>query len=228
MPAPTDRACAARRPTAAPYTPATVADLPIDLTPELAARLARALDVEGKIVAALEALGPVVGCDVALVDTRGGPIRAGLVAAGARVEDLPLDPATWSAFPSGGFDAVVGLWSAFRGINPAELAGAERLLRPGGRLLVFHDYGRDDIAGLRGDLPEYGAWSRRNGPFLAGGFRVRVLHCFWTFETLEETRAFLADAFGEAGVALGETLKRPRLSWNVGAYHRARLLPSDA
>jgi hypothetical protein len=121
---------------------------------------------------------------------------------------------------------IVGLWSSFRGIDPAEQAAADRLLRPGGRVLVVHDYGRDDVSRLRGDLPEYGAWSRRNGPFLAGGFRVRVLHCFWTFESLDGTQGFLAEAFGEAGAELGATLRRPRLSWNVAVYHRSRLLPS--
>ena len=30
-------------------------------------------------------------------------------------------------------------------------------------------------------------------------FKVRVVHCFWTFATLDEARTFLADAFGDAG-----------------------------
>ena len=63
---------------------------------------------------------------------------------------------------------------------------AARVLRPGGRLLVLHDYGRDDVSRLRGDLPDYGLLSRRDGPFLRGGFKVRVVHCFWTFESIDE------------------------------------------
>ena len=51
---------------------------------------------------------------------------------------------------------------------------------------MLHDYGRDDVSRLRGDLPEYGLLSRRDGPFLRGGFKVRVVHCFWTFESLDE------------------------------------------
>ena len=202
-----------------------MADLPIDLPADLASRLARVLDVEGKIAAAFEALGPIAGRDVAFVDTAGGAVVDAARGFGARTRHLPLDPATWRREPAGSVDVVVGMWSAFRGVEAAELAAAERLLRPGGRLLVLHDYGRDDVSRLRGDLPEYGAWSRRNGPFLGDGFRVRVLHCFWTFETLDETREFLVTAFGTAGAELGETLKRPRLSWNVAVYHRSRLLP---
>ncbi|MEO5941324.1 MAG: hypothetical protein ABIZ72_09975, partial [Candidatus Limnocylindrales bacterium] len=85
-----------------------------------------------------------------------------------------------------------------------------------------HDYGRDDVSRLRGDRPEYGAWSKRNGPFLANSFRVRVLHCFWTFKTIEDARSFLGQAFGADGEAFGDSLKRPRLSYNVAVYHRTR------
>ena len=73
------------------------------------------------------------------------------------------------------------------------------------------------------DAPEYREWSRREGPFLRdGGFKIRVLHCFWTFESIDDGRAFLAEAFGPRGAAVGAAMKRPRLSWNVAVYHRWR------
>jgi hypothetical protein len=199
-----------------------VSDLPFNLAPGPALVLAAALDRERKIDRALEALGPVAGRDVALVGP-GPDETARWIAAGARVtpvESLLADDAR--ALPDGSFDAIVSAWSGFRGVDPAELAAADRLLRPGGRLLVVHDYGRDDVSRLRGELPEYGAWSRREGPFLSHGFRVRVVHCFWTFDALDAARAFLGEAFGADGIALGQTLKRPRLSWNVAVYHRTR------
>jgi SAM-dependent methyltransferase len=199
-----------------------VSDLPLTLPADLSGKLAAALDVEGKILRGLEALGPVADRDVLLIDAAGSAAAAGLDGLGARVRHHPVAAPFRSDLPDASVDAVVGLWSAFRGVDPAAIAEVDRLLRPDGRLLVVHDYGRDDVSRVLGDRPEYGAWGRRNGPFLTGGFRVRVLHCFWTFESPEATTAFLVEAFGDAGAAVAATLKRPRLSYNVAIYHRSR------
>lgn len=196
-----------------------MADIPIDLSDGLGERLSRCLDVEGKIPRALQALGPVAGRDVLLIDSTDGLRARQLRELGARVSLAGSAPPGFGV-PDGSADVVVSFWSSFRGAAPAELAEAERALRPGGRLLVVHDYGRDDVSHLHGDRPEYGAWSRRSGPFLSSGFRVRVLHCFWTFESIEDCGEFLAGAFDEAGRAVAAGLKRPRLSYNVAVYHR--------
>lgn len=192
----------------------------MSLDPALSARLSRILDVEGKIPKALEALGPVADRDVALVDTPGAIRARQLTDLGARVTPVAMNGTAQLDAPDASADVLVTFWSAFHGVPPAEVAEAGRVLRPGGRLLVVHDYGRDDVSGLRGERPEYGTWSRRDGPFLTGGFKVRVLHCWWTFESIEEGAAFLADVFGEAGRELGSRLTRPRISYNVAVYHR--------
>jgi hypothetical protein len=199
-----------------------MSDLPVALPSRLEAIFVAAFDRAGKLVAAIDALGPIADRDVLLVGASRGPIVDGLAKAGARLSSndvtnpLRLDAADASA------DVVLGLWSAFRGVEPRETAEVDRVLRPGGRHLAVHDYGRDDVSRLHGDRPEYGTWSHRLGPFLTAGFRVRVVHCFWEFDTREAATAFLSEAFGDTGAALAATLKRPRLSYNVAVYHRSR------
>jgi SAM-dependent methyltransferase len=206
-----------------------MADIPFLLPDALAERLRAAADVEGKIIRALDSLGPLAGRDVALVDVPAGPLLDRLAEAGIEGLAVPIGETFRLDVPDASLDAVVSLWSGFRGVDPAALAEVDRALRPDGCLLVVHDYGRDDVCGLgEPDAPEYRSWSRREGPFLrGGGFKVRVVHCFWTFPSVEEAQSFLGEAFGERGAAIGETLRRPRLSWNVAIYHRRREVPGS-
>lgn len=203
------------------YTRASVADLPFEpANTELAGRLLGSLDVEGKVPRGIEALGPVGGRDVILLG--GGPVRVRqLEERGARVTSI-TDWGSRIDRPDASADAVVSYWSGFRTSSEAELEEADRVLRHEGRLLVVHDYGRDDVSRLRGDLPEYGSWSRRNGWFLKHGFKIRVVHSFWTFDSMEAAATFLVDVFGPVGSAVLATLRRPRLSYNVAIYHRAK------
>lgn len=196
--------------------------LPVALPAELEPAFIAALDPPRKLVAAIDALGPVAGRDVIVIDARSGPIVEGLAAAGAHMTHVELADPFRLPVEDGSADVVLGLWSSFRGVNAAEVGEVDRVLRPGGRQLAVHDYGRDDVSRLYGERPEYGAWSHRTGPFLRGGFRVRVVHCFWEFESPDATTSFLAAAFGETGTAVAATLKRPRLSYNVAIYHRSR------
>lgn len=202
-----------------------MADLPFELAdPGLAGQLLGSLDVEGKIARAIEAVGPMGGRDVVLLG--GGSTRAGqLEALGARLV-LAADPAALDRLPAESADVVVGFWSSLRAdaeFRDDDLRAAQRVLRHDGHLLAVHDYGRDDVAGLLGDRPEYSSWSRRDGWFLGNGFRIRVVHAFWTFDSMDILRAFLGPAFGERGTALGATLTRPRLRYNVAVYHRTKI-----
>ena len=201
-----------------------MSDLPVTLPDPLAPRLAAALDVEGKIPRALDALGPLADRDVAWVGDKTGNLVDRLTALGARVRPVtPAETKGQTRTPKPTADALVAAWSAFRGFDPGEMAEADRIVRPGGRLLIVHDYGRDDVSRLNAaalERPEYSLWSRRDGPFLANGFKVRVVHCWWTFDSVDDARAFLGEAFGKAGRGLGEALTRPRLSYNVAIYHR--------
>lgn len=208
------------------YARGPVIDLPLAAVPAVTDRLADVMDIEGKIPRALATLGLTPERPSAIRDVPGTPWvdRVRQVAPGALV--VPggaLDAGLAVPAPDGSLASLVTLWTGFRGVTDAQLDEVDRVLEPDGRLLVVHDYGRDDVCRLRTpDAPEYGPWSRRDGPFLrGGGFRIRVIHCFWTFSDLEAAREALG-AFGPPGEALGVGLKRPRLSWNVAVYHRRR------
>jgi hypothetical protein len=199
-----------------------VPDLPFSIPASSSAAVLAGLDREGKLDRALEALGPLADRDVLAIDPGPGQVSR-WSAGGARLTAISRLLGDGSvAPPAGSADVVVSPWAGFRGVVPREIAEADRILRPGGRLLVLHDYGRDDLATLRGDQPEFGAWTRRDGPFLRNGFRVRVIHCFWTFDDLDTARAVVEDAFGDTGARFAAGLTRPRLAWNVAVYHRTR------
>ena len=201
-----------------------MADIPFELPAPLAQRLRAAVDLEGKIPNALETLGPLTDRRVGFFDVPAGALLDTICGRAAEAVAIPpADPLRIDR-PDGSLDAIVSLWSGFRGVDEAALAEVDRVLAPEGRLLVVHDYGRDEVSPLVDpDAPQYGVWSRREGPFLrGGGFKIRVLHCFWTFGSVEDAQAFLAEAFGERGAAAGASLRRPRLAWNVAVYHRWR------
>lgn len=194
------------------------------------------VDREGKIPAALEELGPVIGREIVVLDCGRGERVRQLEEFGARVTAVEM-PASetvlielmrrLSELPEGGADAVVVFWSNLATPGSPFIADAMRLLRPGGRLLILHDYGRDDVWRLRPNArADRLAWSQRNGPFLGAGFRIRVIHCWWTFDSAEQARELLSEAFGEAGVEMADGMKRPRLEYNVAVYHRSAPVPS--
>ncbi len=202
-----------------------VADFPRYLRDaDLEAGLADAFDREGKIPRALEAIGPVHDRHLVLLDGSGELRASQLEALGARVERLAGTDLT--LLPAGTADVIVSFWAAFPGDSPEseeQLREADRVLVPGGRLLVVHDYARDDVSLLLGDDQrdrELIAWSDRRGWFLRAGFKVRVLHCWWTFESLESARELLEAAFGSRGGPVAAGLRRPRLSHKIAVYHR--------
>ena len=210
-----------------------MADVPLELDAALEGRLARALDIEGKIPRTLEALGPVSGRDVVLVD--GDPAAApdGIRARQLRELDARLTVCGWgdpphADVPDASADVVIELLDRVPWRRPGRARRGGPDPPPGGRLLVVHDYGRDDVSRLLGERPEYATWSHRDGPFLTQGFKIRVVHCFWTFESIEDGRDFLDAAFGAVGRAVGADMTRPRLTYNLAVYHRTFEGPNGA
>ena len=215
-----------------------MADLPCTLAePKLRARLADALDADGKIPRTLESLGPIADRDVLLFDSDDGLRARQLRDLGGRVTVVPQD-AEVGGLGRESADVAVILWDSQAEPTPecaARYDAIGPLLRPGGRLLVLLNYGRDDVARL---LPrerttlDYSSLRQRDTWFLRRGFKLRVIHGWWTFESIEDAASFLADGFGDAGADMAVTLRRPRLSHKMVVYHRthppAQLDDADA
>ncbi len=195
-------------------------------------RLEAAVDREGKIARAIDELGPVAGQRVVLLDSDQGLRARQLEELGGRLSMLP--GLAMNSLPAGLADLVVSMWAGFRGASPdseGQIHDAERALRPGGRLVVVHDYGRDDVVGLLADEDrerEQIAWSRRDGWFLMHDFKLRVLHCWWTFDSIDEAHDLLVPVFGERGTAVAAGMRRPRLEYKLAVYHRTMGTPGGA
>jgi len=202
-----------------------VADSPFTLAdPALAARLARVMDPEGKIDRALDAIAGLAGRDVLVVGPARGRRPAQLRAMGASVTTAPL--ARLPGLAAGSADAVIACWTALDRPGPAAERGhaaATQILRPGGRLLLLTDYGRDDVAGLSSDANptvEHDRMRGRDTWFVARGFKLHVIHAWWRFESVEAAGEFLGAAFGERGRAVADGMRRPRLAHKLVVYHR--------
>jgi hypothetical protein len=76
------------------------------------------------------------------------------------------------------------------------------------------------VSRLRGDLPEYGLLSRRDGRCCAVASRSASCIASGPFGSLVDARAFLEAAFGAIGREVAAAMSRPRLSYNVAVYHR--------
>ena len=178
------------------HTPRSVADLPIDL----GARARRAawpviLDVEAKIPRTLEALGPVGGRDVLLLDGADGIRARQLTELGGRVTFAEGERTgrvrrarrvgrLSSSACGRSFRDRTGARRRRGGPRPATRRAPARgpRLRPRRRLAAARRPPRVRAAGAVATVRSCG-----------GGFKVRVVHCFWTFESIDDAPTFLDD-----------------------------------
>lgn len=199
-----------------------MSDYPTGLPGEIVARFGHAFDVDDRLFRAVDAIAPIDGHDVLLLHGSGdGQPARRVTARGGRVTTTG-EP---RAAPPRSADIVIGLWP----LSPPAPGSADgdlaliRLARPGGQVILIDDYGRDDVGALTpatmtpsGPSPTQ---ERLERPFIERGWKVRVIHCFWTFRSLDEARAFVS-AFGERGRTMAGDLTRPRLAHNLALIHR--------
>ena len=183
-----------------------VSDLPFELEASLVPRLRAAVDVEGKLVRALEALGPLAGRDVAFVDLPDGCLHDRLTAAGISwpppAVDEPARPRRARRQPRRPGHPVVGVPRRRRGRPARGRSGAAA--RTGACWSSTTTAGTTSARCAIRSPPSTGSGAggrARSSPTRTS--RSASSTASGRSPTLDEARALLVDAFGDAGEAVG-------------------------
>ncbi|HEU4864406.1 MAG TPA: class I SAM-dependent methyltransferase [Candidatus Limnocylindria bacterium] len=219
-----------------------------DADPVLHARLGDAIDPDRKVLEGLERIVPLSGKRIADIGTGIGHYPMILARRTGRTYGIESDPellaearrrAAGSHQPNirivegeptklplrnGAVDIVLTSNILPEDGSLPAIEEAQRVLRPGGRLIVVGYYGRDDVAALL--EPEVvaqaiDATQRRTGWWLRNGFKIKVVHARVDLAEPELAHALLPRLFGDRGRAYLMGPHRPFLRLNLGLYHRA-------
>ncbi|MGI8659030.1 MAG: class I SAM-dependent methyltransferase [Candidatus Limnocylindria bacterium] len=215
----------------------------------LHARLGAAIDPDRKVLGALERITPLGGKRIADVGTGIGHFPMLLARRTGRTYGVEADPSlraeaqrraaeahqpnvrivegTAISLPlrDGAVDVVLtSLIDPDARFIPA-IAEAERVLRPGGRLIVIGHYGRDDVSALL--EPEVvahtaAATRHRTGWWVRNGFKIKVVHARLDLSDLTTAHALLPLLYGDRGRAYLMGAHGTSLSLKLGLYHRVR------
>jgi SAM-dependent methyltransferase len=224
-----------------------------DADPVLHARLTTAIDPDRKVLEALERIVPLSGKRIADVGTGIGHYPMLLARRTGRTYGIEADPALLAearrraseahqpnirivegsptALPlrDGAVDIVLTAGIDADDSSFPAIEEAQRVLRPGGRLVAIGYYGRDDVAQLL--EPEVvaaamDATQRRTGWWLRNGFKIKVVHARVDLSDPELAHELLPRLYGDRGRAYLMAPHRPSLRLNLGLYHRARPEPA--
>jgi SAM-dependent methyltransferase len=219
-----------------------------DADPVLHARLGDAIDPDRKVLEGLERIVPLSGKRIADIGTGIGHYPMILARRTGRTYGIEANPellaearrrAAGSHQPNirivegeptklplrnGAVDIVLTSNILPEDGSLPAIAEAQRVLRPGGRLIVVGYYGRDDVAALL--EPEVvaqaiDATQRRTGWWLRNGFKIKVVHARVDLAEPELAHALLPRLFGDRARAYLMGPHRPFLRLNLGLYHRA-------
>ena len=210
---------------------------------ELFLLMTQAVDPEGRIPASMQAVAPIEGR--VLLDVGAGVGDRTIVYArlSAHVYALELDPkalpilrgrikssgaANVTVLPAGAeaiplendsVDVAYATWSYFfgPGAEPG-LTEVERVVRPGGDIVVVQNYGHDELARFwtpsEGECETWPLWFKEHG------FTCEVVDTVWRFPGPEEALAVLAFLWGESARAYVLESDRVEFGYKVAVYHR--------
>lgn len=205
--------------------------------------MAQAVDPEGRISLAMQDIAPIEGRVMLDVGAGVGDRTVLYARLASHVYALEPDPAALpilrSRIKSSGFsnvtvvpagaediplednsiDVIYSTWAYFFGPGSEPgLREVERVVRPGGEIVIAQNYGHDELSlfwsSKEAECETWPTW------FKAHGFACHVIDTIWRFRTQDEALAVLEFLWGERArsyVLMNETLA---FDYRVAIYHR--------
>jgi SAM-dependent methyltransferase len=210
---------------------------------ELLTLMTQAIDPEERISSAMQAAAPIA--DRLLLDVGAGvgdrtilyarlaehvyalesnptalPILRGRVKS-SMASNVTIIPASTEAIPldDDSLDVAYATWAYFFGPGSEPgLREVERVIRPGGDILVVQNYGHDELACIwtpsEAECETWPTW------FEEQGFRCQVVDTFWRFDGPDEALAVLEFLWGERARAYVLETGKTQFGYKVAVYHR--------
>ena len=205
--------------------------------------MAQAIDPEERIPAAMLAAAPLEGrvlLDVGAgvgdrtvvyarlaghvyalePDPRALPILRGRIKSSGAT-NVTVVPGSAASIPleDGTVDVVYATWAYFFGPGSEPgLREVERVIRPGGDIVIVQNYGRDELSSF---WPPHEAECERWPPwFEAQGFACQIIDTVWRFRSTDEALAVLEFLWGEKARNLVLEEDKAEFGYKVAVYHR--------
>jgi SAM-dependent methyltransferase len=210
---------------------------------ELMGMLQQAIDPDGRIPAAIQAMVPLEGRSLLEVGAGAGDRSLQYARVASQVYALEQDARLYrmlrgriksarlanvtpllggpTAIPldDGSVDIVYALWTGQFGTGGEPgLRTAERVVRPAGHVIVAENYGRDDLSELwtaaEAECETWPPW------FEARGYGCQVVETWWRFQQPEDAQSVIEALWGaRARERLASTGQR-ELRYRVALYHK--------
>jgi ubiquinone/menaquinone biosynthesis C-methylase UbiE len=210
---------------------------------ELFDLMARAIDPDGHIPAAMHSAAPIEGKTVLDVgagvgdrtiiyaqiaahvyalepDPQALPILRGRIKSSG-VSNVTVVPGSADAIPleEDSVDVAYATWAYFFGPGSEPgLHQVERVVRPGGDVVVVQNYGHDELSGIwtpiESECEAWPAW------FEQQGFTCQVVDTTWRFRTVDEALAVVEFLWGQAARDYIVRHDRAEFGYKVAIYHR--------